>query len=57
MTLLVEQCHDLRKVDCGQPTTNLERYDVQASPLKEKSVHVVVSHLLEVVMGPKTQNG
>jgi hypothetical protein len=34
---------------------NLERYNVKSSPLKERSVPVVVPHVLELIMGSRTK--
>lgn len=52
MKLPVNQRHERCRVDCGQPIANMERYDAQANSPNERSVHVIVHHLLELVMGP-----
>jgi hypothetical protein len=57
MKLLVNQRHERHRVDCGQPIANLEWYDVQANSPKERSVHAIVHHLLELVMGPRPKIG
>jgi hypothetical protein len=36
---------------------NLVRYDIEASPLQERGVHVVVPHVLKLVMGSKMKKG
>ena len=40
-----------------QPAANLVRYNVQASPLQQRGVPVVVPHLQEPIMGSRTKEG
>ena len=42
-----------RRVELGQPTTNLKRDDIQASSLQERSVPVVVPHVQEPTVGSR----
>ena len=34
---------------------NLEQYNIKSSPLKERSVPVVVPHVLELIVGTRTK--
>ena len=53
----VNQSCDRRGVDFRQPAANLVRYNVQASPLQQRGVPVVVPHLQEPVTGSRTKEG
>ena len=53
----VNQSCDRRGVDFRQPAANLVRYNVQASPLQQRGVPVIVPHLQEPSMGSRTKEG
>ena len=51
----VDQIRDRRGVEGRHPTVNLERYNIKASPLKERSVPIIVPHVLELIVGTRTK--
>ena len=53
----VNQSCDRRGVDFWQAAANLVRYNVQASPLQQRGVPVIVPRLQEPSMGSRTKEG
>jgi hypothetical protein len=57
MIVPINQSCDRCRVDDRQPTTNLVRYNIKASPLQKRGVPIIVPHLVEPVMGSRTKKG
>jgi hypothetical protein len=62
MIVPINQSCDRCGVDDRQPAANLERYDIEASPLQKRGVpvvipHVVIPHVVELVMDSRMKKG